>query len=443
MFEKGARVGGISRTEDYKGYKIDIGGHRFFTKIEKVQQMWEEVLEEDLLFRPRLSRIYYKDKFFNYPIQLFNVLKNLGLVESARVLVSFLQSKLFPYKVEDNFEQWVSNRFGKRLYEMFFKTYTEKVWGIPCHEIKAEWAAQRIKGLNLWEVIKNTIPTPKKKVIVTLVNAFYYPKKGPGMLWERVSEKIALEGNPTKLNSEVIKVNLEDGIVKSLLVQDENGINEVHADHFISSMPLTELIAVMDPAPPQLVVDVAQKLTYRDFLTVALIVKEDNLFPDNWIYSHSPKVKVGRIQNYRNWSQYMVPEDKQDTSCIGLEYFCDVGDELWNMKDEALKELAKKELAELKLVKEESILDGKVIRQPKAYPVYTGAYKKYLEIIKDYLDTIPNLQTVGRNGLHMYNNQDHSMLTAMLAVDNIKNEKDPNNIWSVNTERSYHEEVRI
>ncbi len=441
VLEKGKQVGGISRTEDYKGYKIDIGGHRFFTKIDRVQEMWEEVLGEDFLLRPRMSRIYYKGKFFYYPIQLFDVIKKLGVLENIRIGFSFIASKLFPYQREDNLKQWVSNRFGKRLFFIFFKTYTEKVWGIPCDEIKAEWAAQRIKSLTLWRALKNALFPQKKGEITTLVDNFYYPKQGPGMLWERVAQLLAEKGNEARLESGVSKIILGKSRVNRIIINTGRETYEVTAKHFISSMPISQLILSMEPAPPENVVQAAKKLTYRDFLTVGLIVKQDNLFPDNWIYIHSPEVKVGRIQNYRNWSPFMVPYNKQDTSCIGLEYFCLEKDELWEKSNEDLIKMATKELDYLKLVDEKNILDGVVIRQPKAYPVYTGEYKAYLEIIKNYIDSIENLQTIGRNGLHKYNNQDHSMLTAMLAVENIENRE--TDIWEVNTERSYHEEVRI
>ncbi|MCB0191958.1 MAG: NAD(P)/FAD-dependent oxidoreductase [Anaerolineae bacterium] len=440
VLEKAALVGGISRTERYKGYHIDIGGHRFYTKIEEVNDFWQEVMGDEFLRRPRLSRIYYNRKFFYYPIRPFDALFNLGLIESTRVVLSYLQSQIFPYPSEESFEQWVSNRFGRRLYEVFFKTYTEKVWGIPCHEIKAEWAAQRIKGLSLPVAIRNALLRPRKQSVKTLIEEFHYPRQGPGMLWEKVQALVEAQGNKVLTEHEVVCLNGNGHRINTITAVNSCGETvEIEAAHVINSMPLSHLIKRLNPAPPAELLDAAGRLSYRDFLTVALIVRQPDLFPDNWIYIHSPEVEVGRIQNFKNWSPYMVPND--DTTCLGLEYFCTVGDELWQMDEAALVDLGRREMARIGLLDEEDVIDGTVFRQPKAYPVYTGEYKEYLDQIKLYLDTIPNLQTAGRNGLHMYNNQDHSMLTAMLAVKNILGEQ--HDVWTVNTERSYHEEVRI
>lgn len=440
VFEKGPLVGGIARTENYKGYGVDIGGHRFFTKVTEVEAMWREVLEDDFLHRSRLSRIYYNQKFFYYPIRFFDALLKLGLVESIRIGLSYLWAQVRPSPHEDNLEEWVSNRFGKRLYQIFFKTYTEKVWGIPCTEIKAEWAAQRIKGLSLITAVKNALFPSEKGSVKTLIDAFDYPRRGPGMLWQRVQELIEAKNHRVFLESEVMELQLDGRRVKRIVSNGPTGLLTACGDHFISSMPLSELILKMQPAPPPEIVEAACKLTYRDFLTVALIVRRDDLFPDNWIYVHSPEVQVGRIQNFKNWSPDMAPVP--GTTCIGLEYFCNEGDPLWKMSETELIALGRRELAQLGLVQEADVLDGVVFRQPKAYPVYTGEYKTYLEQIKSYLASIENLQTTGRNGLHMYNNQDHSMLTAMLAVENITLGQN-HDIWAVNTERSYHEEIRI
>lgn len=441
VFEKAPLVGGIARTESYKGYGVDIGGHRFYTKVPEVEAMWREVLGHDFLHRSRLSRIYYNNKFFHYPIRFFDALWNLGLVESFRVGMSYIWARLKPYPQEENFEEWVSNRFGKRLYQVFFKTYTEKVWGIPCAEIKAEWAAQRIKGLSLTTAVKNALFRSEGKNVKTLIDSFHYPRRGPGMLWTRVQEIIEAKGHQVITESDVVEICMAGRQVKSVVAQ--NGTKRMIAagDNFISSMPLSELILKMKPAPPPAIVEAARKLTYRDFLTVALIIRRDDLFPDNWIYIHSPEVQVGRIQNFKNWSPEMIPDSQPGTACIGLEYFCNEGDALWQMSDEALVGLGRRELAQIGLAAAEDIIDGVVFRQPKAYPVYMGEYQAYLDTIKIYLDSIENLQTAGRNGLHMYNNQDHSMLTAMLAVKNILGEQ--HDIWSVNTERSYHEEIRL
>ena len=443
VFEKDKIVGGIARTENFKGYGIDIGGHRFYTKVTEVEAMWREVLGDDFLHRSRLSRIYYNNKFFHYPIRFFDAVSKLGLVESFRVGISYLWAKLSPSPVEENLEQWVSNRFGRRLFLVFFKTYTEKVWGIPCTEIKAEWAAQRIKGLSLTTAVKNALFQSEGKSVKTLIDAFDYPRRGPGMLWTRVQELIEGAGHQVITKSDVVQICLEGQRVKQVVAQNNGNGKRVVAsgDDFISSMPLSELILKMTPPPPAEVLDAARRLTYRDFLTVALVIRRDDLFPDNWIYIHSPEVQVGRIQNFKNWSPEMVPADQPGTTCIGLEYFCNEGDALWEMSEADLVALGRRELAQIGLVPEADVVDGVVYRQPKAYPVYMGAYQAYLDTIKTYLASIENLQTAGRNGLHMYNNQDHSMLTAMLAVKNILGEH--HDIWSVNTERSYHEEVQI
>lgn len=440
VLEKAALVGGISRTERYKGYHVDIGGHRFYTKIDAVNAFWHEVMGDDFLRRPRLSRIYYNRKFFHYPIRPFDALFNLGLVESTRVILSYLHSQIFPYPSEESFEEWVSNRFGRRLYQVFFKTYTEKVWGIPCHEIKAEWAAQRIKGLSLPVAIRNALLRPRNQSVKTLIEEFHYPRQGPGMLWEKVQALVEAQGNRVLTEHEVVRLNCNSRRIATVTAVGPRGQSlEIEATHVINSMPLNQLIKRINPTPPAQLLDVAGRLAYRDFLTVALIVRRPDLFPDNWIYIHSPEVEVGRIQNFKNWSPHMVPNGH--TTCLGLEYFCTEGDRLWQMADADLIEQGRREVAQIGLLNEADVIDGVVFRQPKAYPVYTGEYKEYLEQIKSYLDSIPNLQTAGRNGLHMYNNQDHSMLTAMLAVKNILGEQ--HDIWTVNTERSYHEEVQI
>ena len=440
VLEKAALVGGISRTERYKGYHVDIGGHRFYTKIDAVNAFWHEVMGDDFLRRPRLSRIYYNRKFFHYPIRPFDALFNLGLVESTRVILSYLHSQIFPYPSEESFEEWVSNRFGRRLYQVFFKTYTEKVWGIPCHEIKAEWAAQRIKGLSLPVAIRNALLRPRNQSVKTLIEEFHYPRQGPGMLWEKVQALVETQGNRVLTEHEVVRLNCNSRRIATITAVGPRGQTlEIEAAHVINSMPLNQLIKRINPTPPAQLLDVAGRLAYRDFLTVALIVRRPDLFPDNWIYIHSPEVEVGRIQNFKNWSPHMVPNGH--TTCLGLEYFCTEGDRLWQKADADLIDLGRREVAQIGLLNAEDVVDGVVFRQPKAYPVYTGEYKLYLEDIKAYIDTIPNLQTAGRNGLHMYNNQDHSMLTAMLAVKNILGEQ--HDIWTVNTERSYHEEVRI
>ncbi len=429
-------VGGLAQTAEYKGYMFDIGGHRFFTKVSLVDQMWREVLGPDFIKRPRLSRIYYNSKFFYYPLVPMNALMGLGLWESFRCGLSYLMAALFPAKPEDDFETWVSNRFGKRLYQIFFKTYTEKVWGIPCHEIRAEWAAQRIKGLSLFSAVWNAIrPKPsagKQKAIKTLIHEFEYPRRGPGLMWKRTHRLVEERGCQVLFERPVEKIYWEPGRVKAVRAGGEM----FRAEHFVSTMPIRQLIEALDPAPPPEVRDAARDFNYRDFLTVALMVKGRDLFPDNWIYVHDTSVTVGRIQNYGNWSPEMVPDP--NTSCLGLEYFCFEGDGLWTTPDHELVELGRQEIARLGLIKYEDIFDGTVVRMPKAYPVYDGTYERGLGIVRKFLQTVPNLQLVGRNGMHRYNNQDHSMLTAMLAARNILGAR--YDLWSVNADTEYHEE---
>lgn len=440
VLEKYHLPGGIARTERYNGYYFDIGGHRFFTKVEQVEKLWHEWMKEDFLLRPRKSRIYYDGKFFDYPLRAFNALFNMGLWRSTLIMLSYIQFKLFPYSEEDTFEQWVTNRFGKRLFEIFFKTYTEKVWGIPTSEIRAEWAAQRIKGLSLLAAIRNAIFKPRGQEIKTLIEEFHYPKRGPGMMWERVVELIAERGGRVIMGADAVAVKCEGGRAVAVEAVVDGERRFFPAAEVISSAPLTELIAKIDPPPPPEVHASVKHLSYRDFITVVLILDKPDLFPDNWIYVHSPEVKVGRIQNFCNWSPFMVPDP--NTSSLGLEYFCTEGDELWNMSDRELLELGQRELEAIGLTRGANVIDGTVVRQLKAYPVYDAVYAEHLAVVKDYLAGLPNLQTVGRNGLHKYNNQDHSMLTAIYAVENMLGLAQ-HDLWEVNTERSYHEELRV
>jgi protoporphyrinogen oxidase len=439
VLEKNDKVGGIARTENYRGYHFDMGGHRFFTKSVPVQEFWQEVLGEDFLRRPRLSRIFYENKYFHYPLKPFNALLGLGPIEGVRIIFSYLRWHLFPYKEEETFEQWVTNRFGKRLFETFFKSYTEKVWGIPCSELKAEWAAQRIKDLSLKTAITAMFLKPQE-TIKTLIEEFDYPRRGPGMLWTAVQDRINDQGGQVQLNSNVVGIQREGQRITGVTVEENGRSHTLPGSSFISSMPVTQLLKWLDPPPPAPVLKAANQLNYRDFLTVCLIVKKPQLFPDNWIYIHDPSVQVGRIQNYKNWSADMVPD--QATTSLGLEYFCNEGDEIWNMPDEALIALGKQEIAKIGLAQPEDVVDGAVFRVEKSYPVYDSEYGASLEIIKEYLATLENLQTIGRNGLHRYNNQDHAMLTGMLAVRNLLY-GEQNNLWQVNAEQEYHEELVV
>jgi protoporphyrinogen oxidase len=443
VYEASTLVGGISRTESNNGYRFDIGGHRFFTKVKEVEAMWHEVLKDDFITVPRLSRIYYREKFFDYPLKLFNALTNIGPYESMRILLSYFKWQVRPYRKEESFEEWVINRFGGRLYMHFFRSYTQKVWGINPRDIRADWAAQRIKNLSLFKAVWNAISGANDTT--SLIEEFQYPRLGPGMMWEKTARMIEDQGGEVHMQSEVVKVNRDGQRVTSIDVKhwkDDGSdpvMERVEGDHFINSMALRDLIHAFDPPPPPAVVEAANKLKYRDFLIVTLVLDHADPFRDNWIYIHSPKVQVGRIQNFRAWSKELLPD--QNTASIGMEYFCQKGDGLWNMTDEELRELASKELEVLGLAKATDVIGAAIIRQPKAYPVYDGEYREALDVLEDWLLSLENFQTVGRNGLHRYNNQDHSMLSAMYAARNILGER--NDVWNVNVERSYHEEFEV
>ena len=437
VLEKGERVGGLACTEDYKGFFFDMGGHRFFTKVKEVNAMWQQILGEKFMRRPRLSRIYYNQKFFDYPLKPLNALAGLGLWESILISLSYIKWRVRPYPREETFEQWVTNRFGKRLFQIFFKAYTEKVWGISCSELKAEWAAQRIKDLSLKTVLLSMFVKPKK-TIKTLIDQFDYPQQGPGMMWNAVKEQVERRGGLVRLNTNVAAIRIKGNCIDSVLVANNGHREIIQGTDFISSMPITEFIKKLDPAPPREVLEAAEKLKYRDFLTVCLIVNKPNLFPDNWIYIHDPEVKLGRIQNFKNWSPDMVP-DVGKTS-LGLEYFCTEGDELWKMSDAELIELGKQELERIGLALPADIDDGCVFRVAKAYPIYDSDYGDYLATVKNFVSRVENYQTIGRNGLHRYNNQDHSMVTGMLAVRNLTT-GEHHDLWSVNTDQEYHEEI--
>lgn len=438
-------VGGISRTATYKGFHFDIGGHRFFSKSKAVEDFWMEILPDDMLERPRSSRIFYNGKFFAYPLKAFEALTKLGLLESILCLLSWFKARLFPVRQAKNFEDWVSNQFGKRLFKIFFKSYTEKVWGMSCREISADWAAQRIKGLSLGSAIKNALlpqrqVSDKTRVIKTLINSFKYPRKGPGMMWEVCAEKTKALGGQIEMGSRVIKCAYdEEHEVWQIYYRDQHGhIHTVEARHVISSAPMRELVRGLTPPVSAQARNAADSLKYRDFLTVMLILKERNMFDDNWIYIHDPNVQVGRIQNFRSWSPEMVPD--ADKACYGLEYFCFEHDGLWDSSDTELIELAKKELLQIGLAEEDDFIDGCVVRQKKAYPVYDDHYARHVATIRGEIEErYPNLHLVGRNGMHKYNNQDHAMMTAMLCVENILAETKLYDLWQVNGDAEYHE----
>jgi protoporphyrinogen oxidase len=430
-------VGGLASTAKYKGYLFDIGGHRFFTKWDEVNQIWHEILGEKFLKRPRLSRIYYRKKFFYYPLKPANALLGLGLLESVRIVASYLRTRLFPSAVEENLEQWVSNRFGRRLYEIFFKTYTEKVWGVRCTEIRAEWAAQRIKGLSLAMAIRNAFFKQKKPKVKTLIDQFRYPERGPGQMWETLSDRLQDHGYPVLLGRPVVRICHNGRGVTHVVTRGSEGDDAFRGTHFISSMPIRELIHALDPPAPEEIQSAANSLRYRDFLIVSLIINRKDLVPDNWIYVHEPGVRVGRIQNFKNWSPAMVPDPNK--TCLGMEYFVFENDDLWSSPDQQLIELAKREIVELGLAQAGEIEDGTVVRMRKAYPMYDTGWAEQVAKIRQYLESyLPNLQLVGRNGMHKYNNQDHSMMTALCAARNILGEH--HDLWAINSEPDYHEE---
>jgi protoporphyrinogen oxidase len=435
VVESSDQLGGIARTTVRDGYRFDLGGHRFFTKVKEVDDLWHEIMKEEFLKRPRQSRIYWNDKFLEYPLQGVDVIKKLGPVELMRCGLSYLWAAVKPKGREDTFEQWVSNRFGKRLYGHFFKTYTEKLWGVPANEIRAEWAAQRIKGLSFFSAAKAAF-FGNRGEIKSLISEFNYPRFGPGQMWEEMANDIKAHGGEIRLNAPVTKlVTNDEGIVTEVIAGDQT----LTPSYVISSLPLRATVGITEPEAPVEVRDAARGLRYREFLTVLLVIKGDDLFPDNWIYIHQPGVRVLRIQNFKSWSPWMVPND-EDAS-IGMEYFCFEGDDFWNMADEDLVKMASNEIEKLKLAKAADVKFGFVERVHKAYPIYDEKYAERVQTIRGWLETgTKNLTQVGRNGLHRYNNSDHSMLTAMRAVDNITLGTH-HDIWSVNVESVYHEEV--
>lgn len=438
-------VGGISRTATYKGFHFDIGGHRFFSKSKVVEDLWTEILPNDMLVRPRSSRIFYNGKFFSYPLKPLEALIKLGVFKSTLCLLSWLKARLLPVRDPRNFEVWVRNQFGRRLFDTFFKSYTEKVWGMSCKEISADWAAQRIKGLSLGSAIKNALVPERyngdrSKVIKTLIQSFRYPRRGPGMMWETCAENVKALGGRINMGCKVTRCSYDEmNRMWTVEFQDRQGITgTIEAEHVVSSAPMRSLVRGLTPPVSERTKRAAGALKYRDFLTVMLILKERNRFADNWIYIHDPAVKVGRIQNFRSWSPEMVPDP--DKACYGLEYFCFEHDGLWDSSDTDLIELGKRELIQIGLAREGDVVDGTVVRQKKAYPVYDDDYAHNVSIIREEIeDRYPNLHLVGRNGMHKYNNQDHAMMTAMLCVENILADAKLYDLWQVNADAEYHE----
>jgi protoporphyrinogen oxidase len=435
VLEAEDQVGGIAKTVVRDGYRFDLGGHRFFTKVREVDDLWHEIMRESFLKRPRMSRIYWNGKFLDYPLRGPDVIRKLGPVELTRAFLSYLWAQLKPKGREDTFEQWVSNRFGRRLFDLFFKSYTEKVWGVPTSEIRAEWAAQRIKGLSFFSAAKSAFFGNRGNKIKSLISEFNYPRYGPGQMWETMTEDIRRLGGEVLLEHRVTRLEFEGDRCVRVHVGDLSW----EPSAVISSLPLRNTVGMAEPAPAPGVLEAAQGLRYRDFLTVAVVLDGQDLFPDNWIYIHEPSVNVGRIQNFRSWSPWMVPDPTK--ACVGLEYFCFQGDELWESDDDALVQEGMRELEQLGLARADQLEFGFVERVPKAYPMYDAKYAERVETIRSWLDGLDNFVQIGRNGLHRYNNSDHSMLTAMRAVDNLVLGT-KHVLWDVNAESAYHEEER-
>jgi protoporphyrinogen oxidase len=433
VLEAEDQVGGLAKTVERDGYRFDLGGHRFFTKSREVQELWREVLGDEFLRRPRMSRIYWNGRFLDYPLRGADVIRKLGPVELTRATASFAAARVRPNGREDSFEDWVCNRFGRRLFELFFQSYTEKVWGVPTSELRAEWAAQRIKGLSFTSAAKAAFLGNRGDKVKSLITEFDYPRLGPGQMWDAMTASIEDLGGEVRTGCPVERLVVRDGRIAEVVA----GGRRLRPRHVISSLPLRGVVGLAGDAAGPEVARAAQGLRYRDFLTVALILDGEDLFPDNWIYIHDPGVRVGRIQNYRSWSPWMVPDPAK--ACIGMEYFCFAGDDLWSMTDADLVALAAGELEQLGLARAADVERGEVVRVPKAYPMYDRHYAERVSCIRSWLEGIENLQQVGRNGLHRYNNSDHSMLTALRAVDNLLTGAQ-HDIWAVNADSVYHEE---
>jgi protoporphyrinogen oxidase len=493
VFEQDDDVGGLSRTVNYKGNRMDIGGHRFFSRSDRVMEWWQHILplqagdgaevevsyrnrsrsvrtengadpsadERVMLVRPRISRIFFQRKFFAYPITLsLDTLSNLGPVQTVKIGLSYLRIRLKPRREERSLEDFFINRFGMELYRTFFKDYTEKVWGVPCDQIKPEFGAQRVKGLSITAVLMHAAKSlfrrddsiAQKGSETSLIERFLYPKYGPGQMWQEVARLVEQRGGEIRMGRRAVRIRSEGDRVVGVDFENRatGAIESVDGDFVFSTMPVRELVAGMGDVVPRDVRRVSDGLIYRDFITVGLLLRKlkvkgenrdgmpDGLIPDNWIYIQERDVKIGRLQVFNNWSPWLVRDP--DTVWLGLEYFCDEGDELWRLSDPDFVELAKGELAKMDLIDPADVLDQVVIRVPKTYPAYFGTYDEF-DVIRRFTDGFRNLFLIGRNGMHRYNNQDHSMLTAMTAVENLRDGvASKENIWAVNTEEEYHEE---
>ncbi|MGB0560671.1 MAG: GtrA family protein [Spirulinaceae cyanobacterium] len=441
VVERDDRVGGLAKSIEYQGFILDYGPHRFYTKLAPVLRLWDEVLGKEQVTVDRLTRIYYQRKYFNYPIQAVETLKTLGLVESLRIVVSYFQSRLFPNNDPHNFAEWVTARFGQRLFEIFFEAYTEKLWGIPCTEISADWAAQRIKGLSLLKAMKNALLGNDGQV-KNMINQFQFPRLGSGQLYDRLQAHLEAQGHPVLVNTEVIGVRCAAGQARQVVLRDRCTGTETVANcqGVLSSVPLTLLLTQMlEPAPPERVQEQARSLRFRNTVLVYVMVEGSNLFPDNWLYINEPGVQLGRVTNFTNWSPAMLPNPNQTPLCC--EYWADFGDDLWSMAEADLVTLAERDLRQIGLLKNEPVSGGFALKLPRTYPIYAGNYRAALATIQDYVQTIPNLQLIGRYGSFKYNNQDHSLLMGILAAENIL-EPGKHNLWEVNSDSEYVEEAK-
>lgn len=435
VIEAEGAVGGIAKTVEFNGFRFDLGGHRFYTRIAQVQRLWEEMLGDELLLRSRLTRIYFRGRFFNYPLRANDVFKGLGVIESARCALSYLYWRhRLRHTGAQSFQDWVIREFGMRIYDAFFRSYTHKVWGIPGSEIRAEWAAQRIQDFSLWKALLGILAIDRGQQ-TTVIEEFLYPRLGPGQMWEAFRDKVESRGIPVQLNRSCVSVKHENAAVTGITIDTEGRLTDHDVDGLISTLALTDLIEAMDPPAPLPVLEAARSLRYRNFCLVALMTDEEVPFHDNWIYLHDPGTTAGRVQNFGAWSPAMV---RPGTTCLGVEYFCSSDDEIWLMSDEAAVAFAKEEMVRIGLLDPAKVTDGVKVRVPKAYPIYDGIYREAVAEIRGYLESFSNLVTCGRNGLHRYNNQDHSMWSAILAALNLT-DGESYDIWSVNTRGEYLE----
>lgn len=438
ILDKNGLVGGLARTHTTKGYRFDVGPHRFFTNNKEVLSLWKDTLGKEFIKVPRLTRMYYKGRFFLYPIEFGDIIRKFGIIDLTKSTLSYFRAKIFLRNLKTKtFEDWITKNFGGVLYSIFFKTYTEKLWGVPCSEIGSEWAGQRIKNTNFTEVVKNAIFGGVKRRPKTWVDKFYYPTKGAGYMYEKMATKLKRKGVEIKLNSKVTRINRKNKKIISVEYFDGNKTKTIKTDAVFSSMPITHLVQAVSPKAPNDVLEASRKLTFRDHITVNFMVKGADIFPDNWVYVHDPGYKMTRVANYTNFTKKMAKDNNH--SAIAVEYFAFKTDKLWNTSDEKMKSLAEKELVSSKLLKKGQIIDGFVVREPESYPTYFLKQKKYFNAIKNYLSKLDNLHLIGRGGMFKYNNMDHSIYTGMLAARNLIAGEEKYNVWAVNIDAEYQE----